>query len=255
MGGWTAEQKSGGVRLLSRNVPVTDSHFLDLHHHPVTDCVVGILSKPSGGSRVSQGQVLVDEEGKPTGNNKTRIISVNTYKSEGASTGSSGTNAASTGGAAATASDEQNKQMLQYGLCAFGALIVFQILSQAMFALSLLFVPVLYFYALQTCPHETSFDAKRELRRVMRGEQLPDNHPDKPKGWLDETIARVNARITTELATGLGYEVTMMSVAGAAWFTTVRVPTSGMDFYWIGAFDRWIYVYATKYDTETTAQR
>ena len=52
--------------------------------------------------------------------------------------------------------------------------------------------------------------AKKELKRVLRGEHLPENHVDKPKGFFDQALSRINATVTTELATGLGYEVSMM---------------------------------------------
>ena len=40
---------------------------------------------------------------------------------------------------------------------------------------------------------------------------LPENHPDKPKDdWLSSTIARVTASVATELATSLGYELSVV---------------------------------------------
>ena len=97
-------------------------------------------------------------------------------------------------------------------------------------------LPFLYLYALSTCPSQLSFDAKKELKRVLRGHHLPESHPDKPQGFFEGLAARVAASVTTELATLPGYEVSMMPLAGAAIVTTVTVPTAKMECYWVGAF-------------------
>jgi hypothetical protein len=85
------------------------------------------------------------------------------------------------------------------------------------------------------------FDAKKELKRVSRGEHLPETHPDKPKGVLEAMAARVAASVATELVTLPGYEVSMTNLAGAAIVATVTVPAK-TEFYWVGAFDKWYYV-------------
>jgi hypothetical protein len=61
---------------------------------------------------------------------------------------------------------------------------------------------------------------------------------------LRQTFARVTASVATELATGLGYEIEMFPLAGAAYVAAVRVPSSNTDFYWVGAVGRWYYVYS-----------
>ena len=50
--------------------------------------------------------------------------------------------------------------------------------------LYLILLPLVYFYGLQTCPTVESFDAKKELKRVLRGHHLPEDHPNKPKGFF-----------------------------------------------------------------------
>ncbi|CAB9531494.1 expressed unknown protein [Seminavis robusta] len=259
LGAWSVETKGGAVmRLLRRKIAVTDSYFLDIAHDPASGCVVGILSKGAG---KAQGQVLVDRDGKLAGS-KAKIISVSSFdpnRKKPASSRSSTTTRASTTTTAPTTntntnnntlSDEENKKLIQYALTAIVGVVILRLITQALSILAILIVPAVYLYALQTCPHESSFDAKKELRRILRGHHLPESHPDKPKNFLDRTFARVSAAVTTELATGLGYEVSMMSFWGAAWFTSVRVPTSQLDFYWIGAFGQWTYVYSKKYETE-----
>lgn len=61
---------------------------------------------------------------------------------------------------------------------------------------------------------------------------------------MSETFARINATLTTELATGFGYEIEMFPLAGAAYVATVRVPASKMECYWVGACNRWYFVYS-----------
>ncbi|KAL7538235.1 hypothetical protein ACHAXR_008383 [Thalassiosira sp. AJA248-18] len=46
---------------------------------------------------------------------------------------------------------------------------------------TVLAAPAVGFYLFITCPTTESFDGKRELKRVLRGEKLSDDHPDKPK--------------------------------------------------------------------------
>jgi hypothetical protein len=219
LGGWSVESKSGAVRLLRRKIPVTESYFLDLHYDTVSDCVVGILSKPKSGR--AQAQVLVDPDGKPTGT-KTQIVSVSGYDPNLTSAGTSATTRSTTSSTTfkttttntATTNnpwteDPENKKLMLYALYTVVAAMILRAVTQAISILSILIVPAIYVYALQTCPSEVSFDAKKELKRILRGENLPENHPDKPKNFFDKTIARFNAAVTTELATSMGYEVSM----------------------------------------------
>ena len=128
-------------------------------------------------------------------------------------------------------------------------LVLLRFLLNAALLLYVLALPVLYFYLVQNCPSDESFDAKKELKRVMRGHHLPEDHPDKPKGFLSETLARLSATVTPEVATGLGYEITMISMAGAAKVACVRVPAAKMDYYWAGLAGRWYYVYSNELET------
>jgi len=49
------------------------------------------------------------------------------------------------------------------------SLVVLKMLSSAMFAVWIVAFPLVYFYAVQQCPSDESFDAKKELKRVLRG--------------------------------------------------------------------------------------
>jgi hypothetical protein len=77
---------------------------------------------------------------------------------------------------------------------------------------------------------------------VLRGANLPDDHPDKPQGFFEGLAARVAASVTAELVTLPGYEVTMIPLAGAAIPAEVSVPITHTKWYWVGAFGKWHYL-------------
>jgi len=233
--GYTSEIKSDGVRLLRRNVPLTDNYFLDLHHDPATDQVVGILSSRKGRA---QAQVLVDSNGKPV-DKKVILISVSSYNPNGAKKNRPAESETA-------AMRKQNQEILKFAAYILVAMVAFRIVFDAMYVVYILIFPLAYVYAVFHCPSPQSFDVKKELKRVLRGHHLPDDHPDKPSGFLSETFARINASVQTEMATGMGYEVTMIQMAGAAYLACVRVPSYKTDFYFLGAIDRWYYLYANQ---------
>lgn len=261
MGGWGVEvtgvEGSPTYRLLRRSVPLTDNKFLDIHYDPLSDCVVGITSKSTRLTNTSQAQILVDKDGNPVSKGQLKSIrSYNPSKSQSSSasstTGTTATRSTATAirtnnniginAAPPIFENMDNQQLLQYGLIFIMACLIYSIISQAVYMLSLLLFPCIFLYGIQTCPSEQSFDAKKELKRVLRGHHLPEDHPNKPKNFFDKTIAKISATVTTELATGLGYEVSMMSLAGAAWFTSVKVPAAQLEGYWLGAFGKWTYI-------------
>lgn len=256
--GWSIEHKAGGlstlVRLTRRKVPLTDSYFLDVHYDATnTRQVVGILTASGGSGGKVQAQVLVDSDGRPVCN-KIALVSISGYPVKRSSQGTSATSSRSTASTAQSStthsvsslpslSDAQNRDLIMYGGAALVSAILFRILASSLASLSILLIPIAYFYLLSTCPTAESFDGKRELKRILRGHHLPEDHPDKPKGMLSEAIARIQASVTTEIATLPGYEVTMVPIAGAVLIVYVRVPSVEKDFYWIGAAKRWTYVY------------
>jgi hypothetical protein len=258
--GWSVQKEEGkGFRLLRRNVPLSDNHFQDIHYCPTHNIVVGVLT--SDGSTC---QVLVDKQGKPA--TAVRVVSVSSYDPKSRNQASADAPAATRATRSTAASPpaepllpnltpEQNKQLVQYALMVIGGLMVLKILANANLAgLYLLALPLLYLYAVQTCPTIQSFDAKKELKRVLRGQHLPENHPNKPKGFLEEMAARVTASVTAELATFPGYELEMTSLGGAARLADVRVPTANTQCYWVGAFNRWYYVTSFENQQERRTQ-
>lgn len=261
--GWSIEQKEGLsrlVRLLRRNVPVTDSYFLDIHYDASgSQQVVGILTGSSSSSNHSQppgkvqAQVLVDRSGRPaTGSNKVALVSISNYPVVASGTRSTTPSSTATAAAPssssnpATLTDAQNRDVIFYGASAIMAAIVFRIVLATAFSLSILLVPAGYLYLVYTCPTADTFDAKKELKRILRGHHLPENHPDKPHGMLSEALARIQATVTTELATLPGYEVTTIGLAGAVTVACTRVPAVHRDFYWIGICHQWWYVYGVE---------
>eukprot|EP00339_Tiarina_fusa_P006201 CAMPEP_0116999352 /NCGR_PEP_ID=MMETSP0472-20121206/2087_1 /TAXON_ID=693140 ORGANISM="Tiarina fusus, Strain LIS" /NCGR_SAMPLE_ID=MMETSP0472 /ASSEMBLY_ACC=CAM_ASM_000603 /LENGTH=270 /DNA_ID=CAMNT_0004698745 /DNA_START=61 /DNA_END=872 /DNA_ORIENTATION=+ len=242
--GWAVQKDDKGLlKLLRRNVPLSDNSFLDIHYDSPKNIVVGVMTKDG-----QTCQLLVDEGGKPVAG--IRVVSVSTYVPGTArnvnfttarsnvapprrNTPRSAPAAATETAAALPLSPEQNKEVLKYAvdLRSDKLLYTFGII-------------LLYLYMLQTCPSMRSFDAKKELKRVLRGHHLPEDHPDKPKGFFEDLAARVAASVTAELATFPGYEMTMTPFGGAAILVEVRVPTAKTTCYWVGAFGKWHYVHS-----------
>jgi hypothetical protein len=195
--GWASESKSTGsvntVRLLRRNVPLTDSYFLDLHYDTVSGYVVGILTPNRDG--LAQSQVLVDENGTPQGR-KTVLLRVSTWtpgtsppKTSGSSSSSSSTARSAPRSSAAatdttstgTLSLEENKELLKYVAYGIGLAVASRFIFSAMFGLYVLAFPIVYLYLVQNCPKPETFNAKKELKRVLRGAHLSEDNPNKPK--------------------------------------------------------------------------
>jgi hypothetical protein len=223
--GWSIEKQqtskgTGGYRLLRRNVPLTDNFFLDIHYAatPEINAVVGILTQNSArGGGGAQAQVLVDRHGQAVGR-KIALVTVHTWgKKENPSssnTSSSSSTSTSTSRSRATTAaaspppptgmqltDEQNMQLIKYVGGGLLGLSLLRFLFQGLSIVILCAMPLLYLYLVQHCPANATFDAKKELKRVMRGYWLPDDDPNKPRGFINETLARLNATVTTELGT------------------------------------------------------
>jgi hypothetical protein len=273
--GWSLQESvssgdgAGTVRLCRRNLPLTDNSFVDLYFDG-TD-VVGLLSRPAATAAAVQAQILVDAAGRPVRGIKLKSVRIDgtshsnpnnsrrvTQKPAAAVSSASFFSREEEGGgqqhpkktqrsAAGTWTPEQHKQLWQLVGGFVIASAILRILSQALLLFYAVVLPLLYFHLLGTCPRADSFEAKRELKRVLRGAHLPDNHPDKPRGVLGEAVARVQASVAAELVATLpGYEVTFTDLLGAATVACVRVPTARRDFYWCGALNHWYYVCSTE---------
>jgi hypothetical protein len=64
---------------------------------------------------------------------------------------------------------EQQRQILQYAAGALLSSILLKVVFNAMFYLYIVALPLVYLYCVQTCPSNESFDAKKEIKRVLRG--------------------------------------------------------------------------------------
>jgi hypothetical protein len=239
--GWSVETESlfgSNVRLKRRNVPLSDNFFVALQYDQSSKVVVGIVSKSPDGKLPAQGQILVDSAGRPV-TKKISVVPVAPWKSPSGAPSASQAARNSTD-PAQQFTPEQNKQLLLYGSYLMGALVLFKVAQ----GLSLVLLPLAYIFFLSTIPPTSSFDAKKELKRVLRGSHLPPDHPDKPRGWLSQTLARVNASVTAEIATGLGYEIEFTTIAAACHIATVTIPSTNLICYWIGANHHWYYLFS-----------
>lgn len=336
--GWSIQVKKdtndGGerVRLLRRNVPLTDHYFLDVHHDPKTNTVVGLLTKDAGTCQIlvdgKTGRPVVAKGGRSSSNsnnNGTFVSSAGTYggyqktsraeqqRSGANSNASSGKDAgtsifddiSSLASTAATAaaealagttttsappstrrpqqsarrggaatlnnnisnnnnnnannnnnnpfselSEEDKQTYLKYAIYGLGIWSGTKVLS-SIFSDGLLYflvLPGIYAYGLQTCPDNTTFDAKKEVKRVLRGHHLPEDHPAKPRrgNFLEEFTAKIGASLATEVgaATG-GYstEITPL-LGGVCKHVVVTLPTLDLACEWIGCNETW-YHYRT----------
>lgn len=251
--GWSIERRANSeVRLLRRSVPLTDNYFMDLYVEPAGR-TVGIVSS-SG-----RGQVLVNASGTPSGR-VVQLISCPSYAN-----GATGqTSRTSPPGSSTTKnseyptntlSDEENKKLILYAAYAIGTAIALRLFLQTVFYIYILAFPMVYLLGVQSCPSDESFDAKQQLKRVMRGHHLPDDHPDKPKGIFQSTMAKWSATLTTELSTALGYEVSMYHLFGACTVASVTVPSVSRTFLWVGFAHRWRYVYCQELECGSEATK
>lgn len=62
-----------------------------------------------------------------------------------------------------------SNEVLKFFGIALVSMVAMKIAFQAFFIVYILAFPLAFFYAVQQCPSNESFDAKKELKRVMRG--------------------------------------------------------------------------------------
>jgi len=74
-------------------------------------------------------------------------------------------------------------------------------------------------------------------------DNLPEDHPNKPRDWLSKTLTKVSASISTEVAMTMGLEVSFLDIAGTCCLATVRVPMIEKDMVWIGIFGKWKHIF------------
>jgi hypothetical protein len=144
-------------------------------------------------------------------------------------------------------SDKENQPLIQYGLMAIGGAVAIRMLLSMLSSFAILLLPLLYFYLVSSCPKASSFDGKKELKRVLRGKHLPESHAEKPKSSFEKLAAKVTASVTTELATLPGYDLEMtpfFKSNPAVILSIMTVPTISAQYYWVGANGKWFFLFA-----------
>jgi hypothetical protein len=144
-------------------------------------------------------------------------------------------------------SDEENRPLVQYGLMAIGGAVAIRMVMSMLSSFAILLLPLLYFYLVSACPKASSFDGRKELKRVLRGKHLPESHPEKPKSSFEKLAAKVTASVTTELATLPGYDLEMtpfFKPNPAVILSIMTVPTISAQYIWVGANGKWHFLFA-----------
>ena len=257
------------VRLLRRNISVSDENFEEVAWDTISSCVVGIKKFSSLQTKtvkgyeklVGNGVVLVEKNG--TVCRKSRIIPIvlnvspsktttpnrtfgekKTYSNiarNHSTTPSHTTRQMNQNNYSSLADIDRDTQetIIHFLVYALILVITMKILASVLTSIFVLGIPIL-FIAQTTCPADSSFDPKKEVKRVFRSEHLPEDR--KPKSWLQKTISKVSASVTTELATGFGYEVTLIHFFGFATLAKVKIDVLNSEFFWVGAFNKWTHI-------------
>jgi hypothetical protein len=103
----------------------------------------------------------------------------------------------------------------------------------------------LYAIFSSTVPPDSTFDAKKMLKRVLRKSDLPPSHPSKPKTWFGKAASRAMASVAGEALTALGYEVEIRDFGGCVKVARVRLEATGSNCVWVGVFNKWYFVTQT----------
>ncbi|KAL3761956.1 hypothetical protein ACHAWU_010133 [Discostella pseudostelligera] len=143
-----------------------------------------------------------------------------------------------------SAEPQPPSELTTIGLSLLGIFIAARCLAVVSRLATALAAPAMGFYLFTTCPTNESFDAKRELKRVLRGDKLPDDHPAKPKGFLEKAMAKVSASIEAEAFALAGIKVEIMDLGGIVKIATICHPVTKTSYFWLGAVHKWRYVLA-----------
>ena len=72
--------------------------------------------------------------------------------------------------------------------------------------------------------------------------QLPDDHPEKPKGFFEKTLKKVTATIEAETAALAGCRVEIIDLYGLARVATIQHPLTKANYFWFGALSKWRFI-------------
>lgn len=138
------------------------------------------------------------------------------------------------------------QEMIKWTLIIIGRFTLLRALASAFFTVILVVGPSLYLYLHQTCPKKDSFDTRKELKRVLRGHHLSEDHPDKPKGYLAGMVARATASVTAESAVLTGYKLELTPYNGAFILAKLDLPSKEMTIYWLGIAGQWRHIHTSQ---------
>lgn len=145
-----------------------------------------------------------------------------------------------------------HKEILKWGVMLVGAFTIFKALTSVLLHIAIGVFPGLYIYLRHTCPEATSFDKRKELKRVLRGHHLDEDHPEKPKGYFGSIFARASASVNAETAVMAGTRVQLTPYYGALIVVEMKVPYNSTRLYWVGIAGEWRYVLSRPLDDEAT---
>ena len=109
----------------------------------------------------------------------------------------------------------------------------------AAFRSFLIIVPI---YLLFKNTQPSDFDAKKELKRVLRKENLPEGHPEKPKGWLEKMASKAAASLAGEAMTAAGYKISHTQLLNCIKIVEVELDVDGSTLVWVGALNKWYFL-------------
>ena len=203
--GWSADKymNSQGnelVMLRRRNVSLSKTGYTAIAYDDNdSKCVVGVTSLigETGNTIFYRAVVLVEKDGvvareqravrvslpkKVVGNTKEQSLNdakeqnrrnIEKAKESSSRNSNDGRNNAGGGFSAENIlgklSDEDTSDMAKLGLIFICVVTVLRIISSFRFMFNAIVLPLLVLYAMQNCPSNESFDAKKELKRVLRG--------------------------------------------------------------------------------------
>jgi len=73
---------------------------------------------------------------------------------------------------------------------------------------------------------------------------LPEDHPNKPKGFFEKMAAKVSASIEAEAAALAGCKVEIVDLYGIVKMASITHPITNTRYFWLGAVNKWRYIMA-----------
>jgi len=150
----------------------------------------------------------------------------------------------------------QNQDLWKTIVMIVGIWTIFRTLASILWQIAIGILPTLWFYLYQTCPSRESFEGRKELKRVLRGYHLSEDHPEKPKGYMESIMAKASASLMAETAFAVtGMDIIFTSYQGACLLVEMKVPSTTSKFYWIGIAGSWRYLYSRPLSNDTTTTK